>query len=144
MKGIGRVILLILSLVGFLSVRTYASTSTQSYFFKNSVIKSLQPRYSSILFTQQTQDSISVEKDYSVKLKDPNMALLYAFIPGIVVHGAGHFYADKPAAGLVLLGVEGIGLLFVVRESFSQSENNYYSGGSGFNVVAGITLFFGS
>jgi hypothetical protein len=144
MKGIGKVILLILSLVGLLSVETCASTSTQSYLFKNSVIRSLNPQHSTYLLAQQIQDSISVENNDSVKLKDPKMALFYAVIPGIVVHGAGHFYADKPVTGLVLLGVEGVGLIVLLNNQLSQTENNIDTGGSGLNIIAGITLFFGS
>jgi hypothetical protein len=53
----------------------------------------------------------------SLRLKDPNKALLYAAIPGFVVHGAGHFYAGKTKTGLLLLGTELVAFAFLVQSA---------------------------
>jgi hypothetical protein len=49
----------------------------------------------------------------SIKLKDPNMAVFYAIVPGILVHGTGYFYAGKTKTGLLLLETEVAGGVFM-------------------------------
>jgi TM2 domain-containing membrane protein YozV len=44
------------------------------------------------------------------KKKSPLIALGIAFFPGIIVHGAGHFYAGKPKTGSLLLVGELVGV----------------------------------
>jgi hypothetical protein len=62
---------------------------------------------------QHQEDSIIVGREVSRKLKDPGKALLYALVPGLVVHGAGHFYAGEKTAGWVLAGGEILGLCLI-------------------------------
>lgn len=84
----------------------------------------------------------------NLRLKDPNKAILYAAVPGFVVHGAGHFYAGKTKTGLVLLGTEVLSFAFLAvgaLAEFGQSE----SGGKAdvdprLFFVSGTALFYGS
>jgi TM2 domain-containing membrane protein YozV len=48
------------------------------------------------------------------KKKSPLIALGIAFFPGIIVHGAGHFYAGKPKTGSLLLVGELVGVGCIV------------------------------
>jgi hypothetical protein len=89
------------------------STITQPYLSKNSVLKSPQIKYSPFLLAQQLQDLTAVKKMSSLKLKSPYFALFYSFVPGIIVHGSGHFYAGKTNTGYLLLGTEAAGLLLL-------------------------------
>jgi len=101
-------------LICFLSTNTYPSTNkTQTYVSRSSLTSSPQHEYSGLLFAQQMEDSIKVERTDSMKLKDPKMAVFYAIIPGIVVHGSGHFYAGKTKTGFLLLGAEAAGGLLM-------------------------------
>jgi len=42
--------------------------------------------------------------------KSPLIALGIAFFPGVIIHGAGHFYAGKPKTGSLLLVGELVGV----------------------------------
>jgi hypothetical protein len=106
----------------------------------------------SFLYTQnQSPDDTGSSKyanNKNLRLKDTSKAILYAAIPGFVVHGAGHFYAGKTKTGLLLLGTEVLSLAFLVvgaLAEFGQSE----SGGKadvdpGLFFVSGTVLFYGS
>lgn len=92
--------------------------------------------------------SLNHPNNRNLRLKDPNKAILYAAIPGFVVHGAGHFYAGKTKTGLLLLGTEVLSFAFFVvgaLAEFGQSE----SGGKadmhpGVLFATGTVLFYGS
>ena len=68
---------------------------------------------SSFLVAQHREDSIIVNREVYGKQKDPGKALVYALVPGLVVHGAGHFYAGDKTAGWVLAGGEILGLCLI-------------------------------
>jgi len=105
-----KVIALTIALTGGLWVSSYASPGdAQSYVSRNADIDSAWNGPSSFLLAQQMEDSIRVHPSDSLKLKDPNMALLYAVIPGVVIHGSGHIYAGKTGTGAVLLGCGVVG-----------------------------------
>jgi len=87
------------------------------------------------------------------ELRSPTKAFLIAFLPGSVVHGAGHFYAKKPKTGRILLGVQGAGMLFTffgwvgaygpwLVEETPHAEEKIKIGKVLF--YSGITLFAGS
>ena len=105
MNRAGKVIALSIALTGGLWAYSYASTGdTQTYVSRSGSIDLALDGPSSFLLAQQMEDSIRVHTLDSLKLKDPNMAVLYAVIPGVVIHGSGHFYAGKMGTGAVLLG----------------------------------------
>ena len=79
----------------------------------------------------------------TLRLKNPNIALLIAIVPGFAVHGAGHFYARRPVTAVVLFGVEIIGSMFV----FGSALEGWDTGSSeheGRDAVIGMILFLGS
>lgn len=78
----------------------------------------------------------------TLKLKNPNTALLIAVVPGFVFHGSGHFYARKSLVGVALFATELVGLRLGLRGTnpFGGSESNT----EGTEVIAGMILFFGS
>jgi hypothetical protein len=47
--------------------------------------------------------------------KSPLIALEIAFFPGVIIHGAGHFYAGKPKTGSLLLVGELVGVGCMLR-----------------------------
>lgn len=79
------------------------------------MISSLQAKLSGPLLAEQMEDSTKVHLPNSLKLKSPYMAAFYSVIPGVLVHGCGHFYAGKSGTGCLLLGLEagGVVLLYV-------------------------------
>jgi hypothetical protein len=68
------------------------------------------------------QDSTKVIILDSLKLKDPYMALFYAVVPGLVLHGAGHVYAGRIPTAITLFGGELIGAGLVFLGGVSQIE----------------------
>jgi hypothetical protein len=145
MKGIANAIGVMIFLICLFSVKAYSSTyKAQTYVSRNSLINIPQCRYSGLLFPQQMEDSVKLERADSIKLKDPKMAVFYAVIPGILVHGAGHFYAEKPKTGLILFGAEALGLLFLMRGVASEFRENDSDGSGAFEGITGFTLVLGS
>lgn len=118
---------LILLLIGFGSDSAHASTShLQTYVSTSGSLILQQEKSSSFLFAQQTEDSIRVHTLDSLKLKDPNKAFLYAVVPGIVVHGAGHFYAGETTTGWVLVAGEVVSLslaAYAIGVGIGESTN---------------------
>jgi hypothetical protein len=144
MKELERAIGIGFFLIFFFAVRACASTDKiQTYVSKSGLISSPQCGYSGLLFAQQMEDSIRAKQVDSIKLKDPKMAVFYAFIPGIVVHGSGHFYARKTKTGFLLLGAEVVGVSLVGWSAFATAMGGYDPGVEllGFG---GLMLFVGS
>jgi TM2 domain-containing membrane protein YozV len=142
-------LLILTALICCLSVEAHPALSTQSYLFKNSVLKSQPIQYTPFLLSQQPQDSTSVKNTKSLKLKSPYMAIFYSFIPGIVFHGAGHIYAGKIGTGLLLFGsgIVGAGLFTIgsIDVVFSQMENSSPTWKPGYVLMAtGSIMFIGS
>jgi len=142
-------LLILTALLFWLLVEACPASSTQSYLFKNSVLKSPQLKYAPFLLAQQSQDSTAVKNTHSLKLKDPRLAVFYSFIPGIVIHGAGHFYAGKLGTGLLLFGTEIVGdglfLLGAIGVGVSQIEDGGSTWKPGYALMTtGLILFFGS
>lgn len=50
-------------------------------------------------------------EEAEVTPRSSSVAFLMGFFPGLVVHGAGHFYAEDPEMGATLLGTEGASLI---------------------------------
>lgn len=90
---------------------------------------------------------------------NPGMAATLALVPGIAVHGAGHFYAGRPLAGAALVAVE-LGSLYLAylgstqissavnsgvgdADSANFGDSEEFSRGLGL-VVTGTALFLGS
>lgn len=100
------------------------------------------------LYTQETSQMDSINKGYvrpdTLRLKNPNTAMVIAILPGSIVHGAGHFYARRPVTGAALLGIEMVSLVFFVRaigQGLSDTGNPEQERQDSF---IGTTLFFGS
>ncbi|MCJ7497692.1 MAG: hypothetical protein MUO78_06115, partial [candidate division Zixibacteria bacterium] len=100
-----------------------------------------------MLYTQGSSRTDSNYKAYtqpdSLKLKNPNTALFYAAIPGFFVHGAGHFYANKPEIGSLLFisGMLGLGV-YLKGSMTGLGENAKTNGGT--LMATGAILFLGS
>jgi TM2 domain-containing membrane protein YozV len=97
-----------------------------------------------LVLDQQMGETATERQADSVKLRDPNHAIFMALVPGSVVHGAGHFYAGRPATGLILFGGElaGAGLFYL--GAVTAIGDGKYSPGGAVAVATGATLFFGS
>ncbi len=151
MKIAGSSILLTALLMCLLPGYTYASTSSVfSGLSSRTVLSQPRDEHSNLLFAQQTEDSMKVHTSESMKLKDPNVALFRAAVPGFFVHGAGHFYAGRRTTGIVLLACELVGCTFftvgALDQAVSQLEGAHSSDGvSGEGlIVIGAILFVGS
>lgn len=88
-------------------------------------------------------------KNTSLRLKDPNKAILYAIFPGVFAHGAGHFYGGDSKTGTILLCTETFGFIVLFGffgraieelsgDAAAFMKDPYIRGGMG------IVLFFGS
>jgi multisubunit Na+/H+ antiporter MnhB subunit len=97
---------------------------------------------SSFLLAQHREDSIIVSREASGKLKDPGKALIYALLPGLVVHGAGHFYAGDRTAGWALVGGEVFGLCLIAYALGVRSDHEPPA--SDMNDQAGTIGVFGT
>lgn len=120
----------------------------QTYVSKSGSINLRPERYSDFFFTQQTEDSIEAGSVDSIKLKEPSMALFYAVIPGIIIHGSGHFYAGETTTGWILVGGEVLSLClltYAVGVGIGESTNGSTSNGGAeiVSIFAG-GLFVGS
>lgn len=100
------------------------------------------------LYTQETSQMDSVNKGYvrpdTLRLKNPNTAIVIAILPGSIVHGAGHFYARRPVTGAALLGIEAVSLVFFVRAIGQGLSDTGSPEQERQEVFIGTTLFFGS
>ena len=77
---------------------------------------------SDLLVAERQEDSIMVSREVYGRTKDPGKALFYALVPGLVVHGAGHFYAGDKTAGWVLVGGEVLSLCLIAYASRVRSD----------------------
>ena len=136
-------------LIYFLCAKTYPSTNeTETCVSRSGLKSSPQPVYSTFLLAESTEDSVKTESLDSTKLRYPKMAVFYAIVPGIVVHGSGHFYAGEKTAGWVLVGGEivGIGMVtYSIMSGFGEA-----AGGADPDMddeiagFVGLTLFVGT
>ncbi|MGB8657848.1 MAG: P13 family porin [Candidatus Zixiibacteriota bacterium] len=141
---------LMLLLTCLLSVEAQPSMSlARTYVAKNLPANSQIWTLPEFSFHQQADSSVRKESADSLKLKDPRMAVFYAVIPGIIVHGSGHFYAGKTKTGAALLGSELVGgaLAFVgaVGKGMSEMDGGQSTWEAGdVLMVTGTILFVGS
>jgi len=77
---------------------------------------------SDLLAAKHHEDSITVSREVYGRAKDPGKALFYALVPGLVVHGVGHFYAGDKTAGWVLVGGEVLGLCLIAYAAGARSD----------------------
>lgn len=131
-------------LLSFYSAKTCPATSVEFHSSKNSVLGTWQHKYSALLFSQQISDSTKGGRIDSIRFKDPNMALFYAAVPGLIIHGAGHFYARKTGTGFILLGCELIGSTLIVGGSLTGWGSPSPSRGGFAVALTGGLIFFGS
>lgn len=102
----------------------------------------------SYLYTLTSTQIDSVNKGSSqsdsLRLKNPNTALLIAVVPGFVFHGSGHFYARKSLTGLALFATESVGLILWLRgiNPFGGSGGSHDT--EQVEYITGMALFFGS
>jgi hypothetical protein len=78
---------------------------------------------SDLLVAQHHEDSIIVSREVYGRRKDPGKAFFYALVPGLVVHGAGHFYAGDKTAGWTLVGGEVFGLCLIAYALGVRSDH---------------------
>jgi hypothetical protein len=97
---------------------------------------------------EEEKDTIHTKRSRIIKLKDPNKALLYAIVPGCIVHGTGHFYAGEKTTGWILVAGEALSLsLFTYSVGVGIGESTNGSTSNGEAEIIGIfagTLFLGS
>ncbi len=121
----------------------YSSTSgVHTLIFNQSMTNSALPLYASNTSSLQGQDSIGVHTLDSLKLKDPAMAMFYAVIPGLVLHGSGHMYAGEVPTAIILFGGELIGVGVALMGGLSQIEGPHEKGENA--VVIGSLLIWGT
>ena len=80
----------------------------------------------------------------SLRLKNPNTALLIAVVPGFVFHGSGHFYARKSLTGLALFATEAVGLMVWRRGGNFLGSSGGGTDAEQVQFIIGMALFFGS
>ncbi|MCJ7457572.1 MAG: hypothetical protein MUP17_01100 [candidate division Zixibacteria bacterium] len=102
----------------------------------------------SYLYTLTSSQIDSASKGYvrpdTLRLKNPNTAMVIAILPGSIVHGAGHFYARRPVTGAALLGIEMVSLVFFVRAIGQGLSDTGSPEQERQDSFIGTTLFFGS
>jgi len=145
MKGHRKTIGLTMFLVFLLWAKTYSSTNQVQTYVSREGSRSLALVWSSnYLLAQQKEDTIRVGTSDSLKLKSPYMAIFYAFVPGIVIHGSGHVYAGEIPTGMVLFGSELLGLGLIFLGGVSGIESGEPSNGGENAIFIGTLLFVGS
>jgi len=145
MKESERAIGLIMLLICCLWTKTYPSTCrVQPYVCKSGSLVLQHEECSRFFCAQQSEDSIKVVALESLKLKSPYMAIFYAFIPGIVIHGSGHFYVGKTKTGFWLLGAEVVGAYLVFTAALAELPGGEYDPDDELWGFAGLLLFVGS
>ena len=135
---------ILLYLVAFFSAKTYPATNMESCLFKDSVLRTTQYKDLPFLFSQQMKDSTIDNKKESLKLKNSNMAIFYAIIPGIVIHGAGHFYAGKHRTAAILFSSGLIGASSAFMGAFTSYDRNAPTNTGYVLIITGAALFIGS
>jgi hypothetical protein len=125
-----------------------ASTYNQETYVSRKNWESLRLRHScNSFFAQQTQDTTRIKTTESLKLKNPNIAFFYAFIPGFFVHGAGHFYAGEKKTGWILVAGEVVSLgvlTFSGLVGFAQAMGGESSISSDMLALTGSVIFIGT
>jgi hypothetical protein len=149
MSRVGKVIALTVALTGGLWVHSYAtSNDAQTYVCTSGSVDAAWGGPSGFVLVQHQEDSIRVDEADSRRLKDPEVALLYAAVPGLFLHGAGHFYAGDKTAGWVLVGGEILSLSIMacaVGLGLGESTNGSTSSTSADEVaILGGILFVGT
>jgi hypothetical protein len=114
------------------------------------------------LFAQQMQDSLRsqgidhrfAEQSTSAEAKSPRRAILYALVPGFVVHGSGHIYAGEKKTARILLATEMVGfvLMFMAMgdpgydldDTTSNGDRENDDGTRDWLAGTGAFLFLGS
>lgn len=138
-------------LVAFSSSIQAGCTSGISYSLTNitqAMDLSVRSNSMSYLYTLASSQIDSINKGStrpdSLELRNPNVALLIAVVPGFVFHGSGHFYARKSLTGLALFSTESLGLILWLRGLNPFGESSNYSAADQTEFITGMALFFGS
>lgn len=142
------------TMVAVLALASLAQAGTISVFLSSGkpILHSMDLTMNRGSFTYlYTQGQSRIESIYknqkppdTLRLKNPNIALLIAILPGSVVHGAGHFYAGKPLTGVALLGLEiiGTGLVFFgAVEGLGEAMEGGSKGNPEGTMLIGLSLF---
>jgi TM2 domain-containing membrane protein YozV len=138
MKGLEKAIGITILWIGLLSAKS-CPAAIQTYVSKSG--------YSTLLFAQQTSDSVKIESFDSRRSKSPWIAFGIALVPGAIVHGAGYFYAGRIGTGLLLLGTEVVGaslLFYAAVSSFAVVWGGEYDQEVELWAIGGLVLFMGS
>ncbi len=114
------------------------------HFFKSPLLSQQPDNRFSFLFAQQAEDSTKPQTAPSLKLKSPYTAAFYSVIPGVLVHGSGHFYAGKEGTGSALLGLEAAGVLLLYFGSLSAFQGSSHQNDTDAMGYMGLALFAGS
>jgi hypothetical protein len=72
------------------------------------------------------------------------MAIFYSIIPGIFIHGSGHFYAGKTNTGTLLFGAEAAGVLITYLGFLSSFRGIENQDDTDLMGLVGVVLFAGS
>jgi hypothetical protein len=145
-----------LFLVGFLSLSVVASVFASS---QDSVVPSSSTPPLLLAEASTTTTAAPTEQTVRATGPTPGMAVTLALAPGVVVHGAGHFYAGRPLVGAALLAAE-LGSLYLIyrggtsinsainngavdAKSANFGESEEFSRGAGW-AAAGVAVFLAS
>jgi hypothetical protein len=141
-------LVLALALILINSTEVFANSSKFGFLADNPQNqKSLRVFYAQSQISVDTTSSKYLQNK-NLRLKDPAMALFYSVIPGLVVHGSGHFYAGKRKTGFLLLGIELLSFAILVDAAmldWAESETGAKQWiDPGVPYVIGTVLFWGS
>lgn len=143
MKMQTRLVILLITLLS-LSAKCYSAASIKLYVAKEHANQLLLEKSSELILTQQSQDSTTVKKMNSLKLKSPYMAVFYSVMPGIAVHGAGHVYAGRLSTGILLFSSELLGAYLMSMGALTGLESGETSDNGDYAIFIGSFLFIGS
>lgn len=125
-----------------------ASTYNQETYVSRKHWENLRLRHSrNYFFAQQTEDTTTTKTTESLKLKNPNVAFFYAFVPGFFVHGAGHFYAGERKTGWILVAGEVVGLGIITFSGlvgFAEAMGGGTSTSPDMLALTGTLIFIGT
>lgn len=148
MNGFGKTVLITLLWTAILFPHFDASACNRETYVSRKHWQNIRLHHSfNSFFAQQMQDTMRTKTTDSLKLKNPNVAFFYAFVPGFFVHGAGHFYADEKKTGWILVAGEVVSLgvlTFSGFVGFAESMSGSPPTGSEMLALTGSIVFIGT
>jgi hypothetical protein len=90
------------------------------------------------------QPDVAPEREPPPEVEQRGLAAATAVVPGVIVHGTGHYVAGQTTTGNRLLLAEGIGLGLVLGAGsviVATGASRYFTGPAAATVIVGVGLF---